>query len=182
LLAVVVAINKKIMAKVITFSRQFPKGHPKEGQPTYFVEKLIKGFPKYSGNDFTALKSEPSKDLWALLPIEFEKFTSFNPKYHTIRVGKRFKEGDFFSPRVWLNKPYTSPQVTIAPDIKIVKTIDIGLRIRGDFKEFYCNDEDLTGTSISLIASNDGLELNDFLNWFTKPFDGQIICWRDCGY
>lgn len=31
------------MSKVRTFSRYFPKGHPKEGQPTFFVEKFWKG-------------------------------------------------------------------------------------------------------------------------------------------
>jgi hypothetical protein len=31
------------MAKVRTFSRFFPKGHPKSGQPTFFVEKFWKG-------------------------------------------------------------------------------------------------------------------------------------------
>lgn len=30
------------MAKVITFSRQFPSYHPKAGQPTYFVEKVLR--------------------------------------------------------------------------------------------------------------------------------------------
>jgi len=29
------------MSKVITFSRVFPKYHPKAGQPTYFVEKIL---------------------------------------------------------------------------------------------------------------------------------------------
>lgn len=161
------------MAKVITFSRQFPKGHSKEGQPTRFVEKIYKSL--------FVMKCVP-KELIPDFNFAVMNDDKYSAKHHTIRVGKRFKEGELFSPRVWSGKPYTSPQIIIAPDVKIVKTIDIGLRIRGDFKEFYCNDEDLTGTSLSLIAKNDGLELNDFLNWFTKPFEGQIICWQDCGY
>lgn len=169
------------MAKVITFSRQFPKGHPKEGQPTYFVEKFWNSMPDI---DFEKAGELNSNKVIESVFDDFLKTlkTIKEGKYHTIRVGKRFKEGELFSPRVWSEKPYKSPQIIIAPDVRIVKTIDIGLRIRGDFKEFYCNDEDLTGTSLSLIAKNDGLELNDFFNWFTKPFDGQIICWQDCGY
>lgn len=173
------------MVKVITFSCYFQKSHPKAGEPTYFVERLVESF-----NDLGYYKNEEDieigdfslYDMILQFPdFEFQKENVWR-KHHTIRTGKRFKQGEYFSPRVWLDKPYRSPQITIAPDIKIIKTYDIGLRIRGDFKEFYCNDEDLTSTSLALIAENDGLELNDFLNWFKKPFEGQIICWAECGY
>lgn len=37
--------------KVLTFSRQFPKGHPKAGHPTWFVEKVLNSI---GGYDYTS--------------------------------------------------------------------------------------------------------------------------------
>lgn len=142
------------MSKVLTFSTVFPSYHPLKGQQTYFKEKILKSIDK-----------------------DYIDTIGIQPKHHTIREGNRFEKGEYFSPRIWSGKPYCSKQIIIHSDIKIRRIYNIGLRIRGDFKEFYCNDEDLTSTSISLIAKNDGLLLNDFLNWFNKPFEGQIICW-----
>lgn len=159
------------MSKVIIFSRVFPKHHPKSGKQTYFVEKI-----------WESINYDIPGDLHSSLVKESGNYLfreDILPKHHTIRAGKHWKVGEKFSPRVWSGKPYMSKQIIIAPDIEIKKIWDIGLRISGDFKEFYCNDCDLTGTSISKIAENDGLELNDFLSWFNKPFEGQIICWNN---
>ena len=38
------------MSKVITFSKTFPKGHAKEGQPTFFVEKIFAGLADTQDN------------------------------------------------------------------------------------------------------------------------------------
>lgn len=174
-----VAINKTIMAKVITFSRQFPKGHQNEGEPTYFVEKLILGFPEF----------EQTQPVFDTLHLEgLGNLDKLWAKKHTIRRGKRFKEGDMFSPRVWLGKPYTSKQFAIAPDIQIVKTYDF------DIDEFGTISSSIIGAKgyydiMKEVAKNDGLYLDDFEDWFKlkkpkpmKPFNGQIICWQDCGY
>jgi hypothetical protein len=155
------------MSRVITFSRFFPSYHPKKGQPTYFVEQIHNSI-------FDDLGGVPYEIGEQLQLIETNKI-----KHHTIRAGKRWKVGDKFSPRVWSGKPYASKQIQFAPDIEIKNIWDIGLRIRGDFKEFYCNDCDLTATSINAVSSNDGLDRDDFLSWFTKPFEGQIICWNE---
>jgi len=161
------------MSRFISFSRTFSSYHPRKGEGTYFVEKIWNGLncldlPVPSNKDL------PSDFLWDILPL-----SNFKPKFHTVRGGNRWKVGDKFSPRVWSGKPYNSKQIIIAPDIEIKKIWNIGLRIRGDFKEFYCNDCDLTGTSIARIAENDWLSVNDFLNWFDKSFEGQIICWNE---
>lgn len=161
------------MAKVITFSRVFPAYHPRAGGNTYFVEQIWNGLNEY-GLPVPKNSDLPKDFMWSILPL-----SNFNSKVHTIRAGKRWKAGDKFSPRVWSGKPYNSKQIIIAPDIEIKKVWDIGLRIRGDFKEFYCNDCDLIGTSISEIAKNDGLTTEDLFSWFNKPFEGQIICWSD---
>lgn len=43
------------MARVITFSTRFQKKHPRAGQPTFFVEKIVSGEKKHTirkGNRF----------------------------------------------------------------------------------------------------------------------------------
>lgn len=158
------------MSKVLTFSRIFPKGHPREGQPTFFVEKLLLGFPEF----------EQTQPVFDTLYLEgLGNLDKLWAKKHTIRGSKRFKKGDKFSPRVWLGKPYCSKQFAIAPDIEVVRTIDFGMRLIRGRKEFYSNDCDLTYSSILQVAKNDGLDYEDFLNWFSKPFEGQIIIWNN---
>lgn len=165
------------MSKVITFSRTFPKGHTKAGQPTYFVEKICNSL------------------LMALLPIytddtpkEFLQSLSkkyFLPKHHTIRSGKRWRKGDKFSPRVWSDKPYASKQIVIAPDIEIKRVVDIKIKESGvilmdgnwfaDIRFF-----DNNPTPLIELANNDGLTVDEMLSWFNNlPFSGQILIWND---
>jgi hypothetical protein len=160
------------MSRVITFSRVFPKYHPKAGQNTYFVEKLWESI------------GLPDKDYCFNLPDEYQNFMRADSsevwaKHHTIRNGNRWKVGDKFSPRVWSGKPYASKQVIIAPDIEVKKDWEIELIIRGDFKELIFLNDSLRNVPLVEVAKNDGLLVNDLLNWFDKPFKGQIICWSD---
>lgn len=159
------------MSKVITFSRTFPKEHPKAGQPTYFVEKILRG-------------------LYSLTPeakqiMDMEVWSKCAPKIHTIRAGKRWKAGDMFSPRVWSGKPYASKQIVIAPDIEIKRVLDIDIKEGGvilingnwfaDLRFFDGNQ-----TSLIALANNDGLTVDEMQSWFNKlPFSGQILIWND---
>lgn len=169
------------MSKVITFSTNFQKGHPRAGRPTHFVEALCKGFPEYSSDEYTPLKSEPWKDIFSLLPIAIDKLSEIEPKYHTIRNGHRWKVGDKFSPRVWSGKPYKSKQVIIAPDVTIIKLWDIEIDINGVIS---INGKYVDEGMEEILAKNDGLSQLDFFHWLVKPcmktekpFSGQIICW-----
>ncbi|WP_316743776.1 hypothetical protein [Pedobacter antarcticus] len=169
------------MSKVITFSRVFPAYHPRKGESTYFVEKLSKGFPEYSAEDFTPLKSRPTMDLFSLMVLAIDKWADLQPKYHTIRSASRWKEGEKFSPRVWSGKPYASKMITIAPDIEITKLMDFEIKdecvfIDGELYAYSSSTE-----ALALLALNDGLSLGDMIGWFKclKPFKGQIICWND---
>ena len=171
--------------KVITFSQTFPKGHIKEGQPTYFVEKIW---------DSVGL---PDKPYCFNLP---ECYTNFMrkgsdviwPKHHTIRGGKRWKKGDWFSPRVWgadINSKsgksgaYQSKQIEFLPPIEIKNVWDFdiwreNIYLNGKRVYDFCiQDFEL----IKTVAKNDGLELNDLWDWFKYPkqFLGQIISCSD---
>jgi len=165
------------MSKVMTFSRAFPAYHPKKGQPTGFVEKILYGLIKegFEGCG-TELLKHPIVDTSALNPDEI--------KWHTIRAGNRWKVGDWFSPRVWSGKPYNSPMITIAPDIQVKKTFDFQVMpgiywLNGRWRD---GEIESHHELLETIASNDGLSKYDLLHWFkefNKPFKGQIICWND---
>jgi hypothetical protein len=160
--------------KVITFSRTYPSYHPKAGQPTYFVEKVWSSLDKLG---FPKLNSI-SEDL---VPDSIlSRLEDFQPKHHTIRAGHRWKEGDWFSPRVWSGKPYASKMIQFAPDIQVKKTWDFLLEddgcifINGELYAYPNSD-----FALQPLASNDGLEVVDMMNWFNEPLDGQIICWNE---
>lgn len=156
--------------RVITFSRYFPKGHPKEGQPTYFVEKILRGIHHLS----VEAKEIMDMEVWA----------SCTPKFHTIRAGNRWKEGDVYSPRIWSGKPYNSKQVEFAPPVRIEKIWEFGI----DERDYSLRDgsgiiRPLGFDLLTEIAMNDGLERDDFEHWFAghpkrgeTMFTGQILC------
>ncbi len=157
------------MAKVITFSTKFPSYHPKMGQPTYFVEKVLKSI-------------DPRKQInvWGrtdLTYIDSIALHGCSPKHHTIRASNRWKVGDMFSPRIWSGKPYRSKQIQFAPDIEVKKVWAVEVDINGVFS--------LDGKYIDVtsggFAPNDGLSDDDLLNWFPvgKVFKGQAICWDE---
>jgi len=166
------------MSKVITFSRVFPKYHPKAGQPTYFVEKIWESI------------CLPNKDYSFNLPDEYQKFMRADSsevwaKHHTIRNGNRWKVGDKFSPRVWSGKPYNSKQIILCEDLEVKKVFDFEIKIvevDGCFaSKVFLNDKRVFPDLLMEIAKNDGLLLEDFLSWFQFPksFKGQVICWSD---
>lgn len=189
------AINKANMAKVRTFNRYFPKGHPKEGQETFFVEKIWKSLDyKLSQSLYFYLESFNYDSELLLNFCNSIKSNSIDGKFHTIRAGKHFKDGDFFSPRVWSGKPYTSPQIQIAPDLEIKRVYDFRIEVEGDYicvfvdnYPFYEENKTMVTQieALEMLAQNDGLSLQDFKDWFKwgNPFDGQIISWNgDEGY
>ena len=165
---------------VITFSTKFPAYHPKAGQPTYFVEKILSGLLKMESKGLADAIYESRKWLSCNDVDSFlEVVESQTPKFHTIRAGHRFKVGDMFSPRIWSGRPYNSKQIILAPDLKVEKVWNFEIYKEGII---LTNKEGELYGSPSLwgdLAKNDGLELKDFLDWFQypKPFKGQIICW-----
>lgn len=177
--------------KVLTFSRHYPKGHPKTGQPTYFVEKVWKSiWDSYKG------ANNPLYPWWEqydeAFPMKYdikENIHQHQPKHHTIRAGARFKPGDMASLRVWSDKPYRSKQIEFA-QVEVKKVWNFNIHVVGDDLVWQVPGSgsgsfDTKSESLKIIASNDGLEIRDFLDWFTihpkvkgQAFTGQIICWN----
>lgn len=153
--------------RVTTFSTSFPSYHPKKGEPTLFVEKILFGLIKdnYPGCGTELLKSEH---------VDIINFYNLEPKHHTIRAGSRFKAGDYLLPRIWTGKPYRSKQFQFAPALEVKSVWDFYL---DEHKWKLYGDAD-----IETIAKNDGLSIVDFLDWFRlapgKSFEGQIITWN----
>lgn len=172
------------MARVITFSRVFPKYHPKAGQPTFFVEKLWTDLFWQNIIDNRNM-DEP------LLEEEIKNFytKTFEGKSHTIRSGNRWKVGDWFSPRVWSDKPYASKQILLTPLIQVKKTFSFELKASTflDESKVFINGKKINSSTFIELATNDGLAAMDLLEWFgdghamstkRKDFSGQIICWN----
>lgn len=179
------------MSKVIMFSRVFPAYHPKAGQPTFFVEKILKFLPEKE------YENEQNLNYFRkITDLEIQQWIDLQPKYHTIRTGHRFKVGDKFSPRVWSGKPYRSKQIIIAPDIEVKKvwnfkiTTESNSEMRYDISNFiYINGKLVMDNEYDRLSKNDGLSVQDFCDWFRierdgdtgtliREFDGQIICWN----
>ena len=165
--------------KVITFSRTFPAYHPKAGQPTYFVEAIWKALDKLELADNRL--DQFINDYYDKVEV-INSYYETKSKHHTIRAGNRWKAGEYFSPRVWSGKPYHSPQIIIAIDIKIenVWSIEI-IRDAKDTAPRFCIDgKSLTIDEEIKLAINDGLGLEDLRHWFNKvgTTQGQIICWN----
>jgi hypothetical protein len=173
--------------KVLTFSRHFPKGHPRAGEPTWFVERVMAGiaedyYPNYQmPKDFTQYDWHQYYNCTVL-------------KRHSIRAGSRWKPGDMASLRVWSDKPYRSKQIEFA-QVEVKKEWAIEIYQHKEYWEFKLNGKkvgwDLPEQTniddfVDQLAANDGLTTPDFLNWFSihpkkqaSVFRGQVICWSD---
>ncbi len=159
------------MSKVITFSRKFPGYHPRAGEPTNFIEKIIKGFEELK---------HPINEVDELF-LDETIYSDLKPKWHTVRSGYRFTQGESFSPRVWSGKPYRSRQVTIAPDVKIQKLWSFKIIPKKKGTVLLLDKKEMAADMVGILAHFDGLSFYDFMKWFKypdTPFSGQIICWN----
>lgn len=153
------------------------KGHPKAGQPTYFIEKFSismgierKLFGLNPVVDFSILESPATLGL--------EHFNELQPKGHTIRMGRHFKPNDELTLAVWSDKPYRSKQIKLWTGP--IRAIDIDIIIEEHYDELYLS---LRPGHIKLkeLAKNDGLSLEDFRHWFNLPAGehaAQILIWN----
>lgn len=179
------------MAKVLPIATKFMAGHPRAGEPTYFVEQILNALNiNYSGSAYIELlfALNPDTPRHILTDFQLSLAETGDKKLHTIRAGNRWKPGDMFSPRVWgtdvnpksgRKGPYHSKQIIIAPDQKVEKTW--GIEIAQSPIEIIVPKSFYKVYDVMLplgeVAKNDGLSIQDFSEWFKKSFTGQIICW-----
>lgn len=185
------------MSRVITFSTKFPSYHPKAGQPTYFVEKMIQWYWDNISDVLQGYHNVPTM-LYALNHSKFSKqfyedfSNALDPeinewKSHTIRGGQRFKAGDFFKPCIWTGVPYRSPQMQFLPALQIPNTWDFDAHGTDFFLSGKHEQTHPEGFDFSEVERNDGLGDGELFDWIcdspdfkkTSQFTGQIICWND---
>lgn len=172
--------------RVTTFSTVFPKMHSRAGEPTYFEEKIWSGLLRMDSFFYAQFLPWHDDEDPTKFNALYMKLKTFEPKYHTIRQGNRWKVGDDMDMRVWTGKPYRSKQRMIVPDcvVPIVKVWNIA-----KVGEMFIFDHHIINTSIlPTIAQNDGLSVQNFYHWFErcgkyKRWEGQIISWcKDIAY
>lgn len=163
------------------------QGHPKCGQPTYFVEKVINAFSEgllWTEKTIDSLHPEILEHAY-YLDLNFDEFKT---KSHTIRLGWHFKPIDKLCLAIWDDKPYKSKPIRVWEGE--IRAVDIVLLYFGDRNPLFqtaANFEKLNPVYLdpAILAKNDGLELDEFIDWFRlkgkRPKDGivlaQILIW-----
>lgn len=149
---------------VITLSKVFLKGHPRQGEPTGFEDKLL--------NALNGTAQEQPKKLHTIranLGLWVERFSE-------IEAGRAV-----LSIRQWTGAPYRSKQREIA---RLTKEDGIGIQkviiTQSEWEEnnepHYCYWAEIDDKEIDFdaIAPNDGFEKAiDFVEWFIPAINKQ---------
>lgn len=171
--------KEKIRVYVLMLSKEFPKEHPRAGQPTDFKERLL-----------LALKAQEQEAECASCGGDCKTcycpFVSGIMKVHTIRtkmerwsgIMKKVQEGKaVISVRQWKGRPYEKGNVQVEL-FRLGKDDGVGLQtlsVReytdaddGIERAVYCIDgKPMPMLTMKQIAENDGLTVEDWKAWFT---------------
>lgn len=99
-------------------------------------------------------------------------------KIHTIRKGKRWRPGMKIQ---FYNHVRTKKMVKFKHDQVCIGVQNI--KIEGYSFIIFIDGKFFSPTKYLSLAINDGFDnIAGFLNWFDKPFEGQIIHWTDFKY
>jgi len=155
---------------ILIVSRQFMKSHPRVGEKTEFVCKILHAINHPGGSDlYIRCGNECGVSCARRLK---------EPKIHTIRVNydfwkKRIDEVTagmaVLSVRYWSGKPYNSKQITVV-DLTKKDGVTIQLLTWHGGEAWSRNDNLPHWISIEELSKNDGLSVEDFKNWF-KGYD-----------
>lgn len=147
---------------IITFSKKFPPGHPKVGEPTGFSDKLE------AGTKIHTIRSD-AKGWW-------------DKCAEAINSGRKY-----LSLREWVGRPYNSEQRILGERDKIgLQTITMTYSSEDELPKAWVDGKEV---SVKLLAQNDGLSVQDFVEWFfstplykSNVFEGKIIHLTDFRY
>lgn len=185
-------MKKKVYVLVI--SKYFPAYHPKAGEETHFMSKILLNFDKVVmqdeyGNQFPSNDSHDSKCAAAIV-----REMGFEPKLHTIRNSyalwaaraEKINRGEaVLSLRQWSGKPYRSKQEEFLRLEKIkvqqIRILKVPLIVVPyGTHPIFGKVENCFPFDLDELAKNDGLSTDDFRAWFQMDrkmfqFDGCII-------
>lgn len=145
---------------VITVSSNFPAYHPKKFIETNFGHSLYYGIKKHTirGN----------YDLWKR------------------RIDKINQGEAILSVRQWMGKPYCSKQFELFQFTKIgIQKCDVSIidDAGSAIIRMTIDNKPINDKVGSEVIKNDGLEIQDFIDWFKSPIkDGCIIHFTDLRY
>lgn len=135
---------------VITLSKTFPATHKRHGEPTYFRDKFY--YPDINGMVSKKLHTiRANYDLWA-------------KRFQKIAAGEAC-----LSVRQWTGAPYRSKQEELA---RLTREDGISIQCLEIVHIDGCDKYIVDGYDIGLssLAFNDGLSIDDWLEWF-KDYD-----------
>ena len=141
----------------LIISRKFPVKHPRAGQTTGLIDKLLKGAKIHTIRD--------------------------NVEYWEARIAKVNAGEMYISAKMWLGQPYKSPQQEMRRITKAgLQTIEMEYKegvLTVWIEGYYYRDA-------AALAANDGLSLEDFIGWFFPGgrtyYKGAIIHFTDFRY
>ena len=153
-------MEKNIKKKVIlTLCKSFPATHSRAGEPTGFGEKI-----KTGGKIHTVRFNNQDKSGRSFLWDKREKDINSGRKYLSVRQ--------------WSQRPYHSEQEELGTYDKIgLQHIKI---VPGNTPLVFVDGKKVP---VEDVAKNDGLSVDDFLDWFgDKPFSGVIVHFTNFRY
>lgn len=150
--------NKKKV--ILILCKVFPVNHSRAGEPTGFEDKLKSGEKKHTIR-FNA------KDVW-------------DERYKGVSSGKKY-----LSVREWTGRPHNSEQRELARYDRIgLQHITMTYGADDAVPQAWVDDKKVP---VELLAQNDGLSVQDFVEWFfgsskSNVFEGVIIHFTDFRY
>lgn len=147
---------------IITFSKAFPPGHSKVGQPTGFESKLK------AGTKIHTIRAD-AKGWW-------------DKCAEAINSGRKY-----LSLREWVGRPYNSEQRILGERDKIgLQTITMTYSSEDELPQAWVDGKKVP---VEQLAKNDGLAVEDFVEWFfstplykSNTFEGKVIQLTDFRY
>ena len=146
---------------ILTLSKRFMKDHPRAGEPTGFREKVL------SGEKIHTCRLHTSKGWWEGI------------------IQNLRRQGGELHLRQWTGKPYASPQETlkILPSAAVhTQLLTLSVRHipeRGAIA--YGASVEGRQVPLELLAKNDGLTFQDYIDWFRPLLDRVTDPKTGCG-
>lgn len=145
---------------ILTLCKSFPVTHSRAGEPTGFEDKLK------AGEKIHTIRYN-AKGVW-------------EERYQGIKSGRKY-----LSVREWTGRPYNSEQREFAQYEKIgLQKVTMANSSTDAYPQIWIDDKQVP---IQVVAKNDGLSVEDFVEWFfgnnkDNTFEGVVIHFTDFRY
>lgn len=170
--------GKKIV--VLVLSQAFLMGHSKAGKPNYFVQQLSNALHGCSEHKVQLPDGDSIIVRGKKLHTIRQNYEYWKEKTEKINAGEME-----LSIRVWSGNPYKSLQVEVARLSHVnIQLVEMSYSTE-DAQPIVYIDNVLKPNIAEEMARNDGLQLEDWIEWFfkkTNTFRGVILHFTDFKY